>query len=271
MSETKPNNSVSEFSEEYSETKEALGFFDANLWWDPSLKACLRPQPDFDAFYKSLGALSVKKGILSLAECLKYDENTGNKRLKKIMAGCKNLYGAMTLTADAFFLGRDITKTVDEMVEARAVIVRMFPRTHRYSFDKNALCELFSHLNRRRIPLMLWHAEVSWGVVESLFAEFPDMPVIIEGNDVKLLYHNRYYIPLYQKYKNMYLETHNLIIYKELDFLVKADPDRLIFGSFYHYNAPDTAMAPIILADWDLEVKKQIAHGNLERLISGIG
>ena len=270
MNETKDKISVSEFSDVYNEKKEVLGFFDVNLWWDPSLKVCLKPQSDFETFYRSLDSLSIGKGVLTPAECLKYDENTGNIRLKEILTGHKNLYGAMVLTADTFFLGRDVTKIVDEMVEARAVIVRMFPRTHRFPFDKNALYGLFEHLNRRRIPLMLWHAEVSWGAVESLLSEFPDMPVIIEGNDVKLLYHNRYYIPLYQKYKNLYLETHNLIIYKELDFLVKTDPNRLIFGSYYHYNAPDTAMAPIILADWDIEIKHQVAHGNLERLISEI-
>lgn len=270
MNETRHGNTVNGLADAYRGEKEGLGFFDINLWWDPSIKACLEPQPDFGAFYGTLGGKSIKKGVLTLGECIKYDECTGNARLKGILDGHRDLYGAMVLTADALFTGGDIAKYVDEMVEARAVIVRMFPRTHRHPFDKNTLFSLFSHLNRRRIPLMLWHAEVSWDTVASLLAEFPDMPLIVEGNDVKLLYHNRHYIPLYQKYPNFYLETHNLIVYKELDFLAKTDPGRLVFGSYYHYNAPDAAMAPIVLADWDSDVKRQVAHGNLERLIDGI-
>ena len=263
-------NTIDELVCGYREQKESLRFFDANLWWDPSLNACFEPMPDFSDFYNLLAGAGIQKAVLTLAESVKYNEITGNARLKEILAKYKNLYGAMTLTADAFFTGKDITKTVDEMVEARAVIVRMFPRTHRFPFNKGTLGELFRHLNKRRIPLMVWHAEVSWDAVTSLLDEFPEMPVIVEGNDVKLLYHNRYYLPLYKKYRNFYLETHNVIIYKEMDFLADIDPHRLIFGSYYHYNSPDTAMAPIILADWDTGVKQCAAHGNLERIIDDI-
>ena len=255
---------------DYDKQKKELEFFDSNLWWDPACTACFEKYSDFDAFYESLNILGIKKAVLTLAECFKYSEITGNVRLKEILSKYSELYGAMFLTTDYLITGENVARAIDEMVEARVRLVRMFPRTLRHSLKKSAAGDIFRHLNNRRIPLMLWHAETSWDAIESLCADFPDMPVIVEGNDVKLLYHNRFYVPLYKKYPNFYLETHNVIVHKELDTIAGLDPSKLIFGTYHLYNNPDTAMAPIIMAELGDSVKKQIAHGNLERLFDGI-
>ena len=255
---------------DYANQKKELEFFDANLWWDPACTACFEKYADFAALYESLNGLGIKKAVLTLAECLKYSEITGNIRLKEMLGKYNGLYGAMVLTTDHLITGENVAKAIDEMVEARVSIVRMFPRSLRHSLKKSAAGDIFRHLNSRHIPLMLWHNETSWDTIESICADFPDMPVIVEGNDVKLLYHNRFYIPLYKKYPNFYLETHNVIVYKELDIIAGIDPSKLIFGTYHQYNNPNAAMAPIILAELGDTVKKQIAHGNLERLIDGI-
>ena len=43
--------------------------------------------------------------------------------------------------------------------------------------------------------------------------------LIVEGNDVKLLYHNRNYLALLRQCPNLYLETHNLVLYSEIEHL----------------------------------------------------
>ena len=255
---------------DYNKQKKELDFFDVNLWWDPTFYTCFEMWSNFDEFYRSLKVSGISRAVLSLGESVRYTELSGNEHLKGFLQKYDGLYGAMVLTSDYLFTGEDVTKTIDEMVESGVRIIRMFPRTNRHPFKKSAIGDIFAHLNRRRIPLMLWHAEVSWDTIESLCADFPDMPVIIEGNDVKLLYHNRFYVPLYKKYPNFYLETHNLIIFKELDILAGIDPSKLLFGSYHQYNNPNAAMASVILAELDDQTKRQIAHGNLEALIDGI-
>jgi predicted TIM-barrel fold metal-dependent hydrolase len=156
------------------------------------------------------------------------------------------------------------------MVSNKTVIVRVFPKTNKHSMNSAVMGEILSILSDRRIPLMIWHNEISWDTLDAICKQYPNLPVILEGNDVKLLYHNRQYIPLYKKHKNLYLETHNVILFNELDFFANIDAQRLIYGSYYLYNTPDSAMSQIIMGEFTDEQKQLVAHGNLERLISSI-
>jgi predicted TIM-barrel fold metal-dependent hydrolase len=166
--------------------------------------------------------------------------------------------------------GADVGGYIGRMVEQKTVIARVFPRTNRHSMKSWVMGDIFRVLSERRIPLMIWHAETSWDTIDALCAEYPKLPVIVEGNDVKLLYHNRYYIPLFKKHQNLYLETHNVILHNEVDYFAKLDAKRLLFGSYHLYNTPDAAMSQIVMGDMSAESKQLIAHGNLERLISDI-
>jgi predicted TIM-barrel fold metal-dependent hydrolase len=95
--------------------------------------------------------------------------------------------------------------------------------------------------------------------------------VIVEGNDVKLLYHHRNYLALLAHCPNLYLETHNLVLYSEIEYLAgQVAPDRLLFGTYFPYNTPHASLLPILRARLTDEVKDQIATRNLERLLSQV-
>lgn len=263
-------NDIAQKVNDFYQAKSELDFFDLNLWWDPVHNQGFKKFADFGDLYDSLTQYPIRKAVLTHAECNKYDPKTGNAALARLIAGRDNLYGAMVLTADHLISGEDVKKYIDSLVDARLVIARLFPKLHNHPMKKNALGDVFQHLNDRRIPLVLWHAQTTWDTIESLCTDYPDLPVIVEGNDVKLLYHNRFYVPLFKKLSNFYLETHNVILFKELDVLAGIHPDKLIFGSYYQYNNPDTAMASIVFGNMDKPVKQLIAHGNLDRLIQAV-
>ncbi len=254
----------------YRKAKRDLHFFDCNLWWDSANSRSFVKYDSFEGFYNSLKENFIEKAILTTAESNRYDTKTGNEALKKLIAGKDNLYGAMVLTADHTITGENIVAYIDEMVAAGFVMVRVFSRQNRHPLKKSSMGDVFAHLNSRHIPLMIWHAEASWDAIESLCSEYPDMPVILEGNDMKLLYHNRFYIPLFKKYPNFYIETHNLVLFKEIDILAGMHPEKLVFGTYGLYNAPDAAMSQIVFGDMDVNTRYMIAHGNLERLIAFI-
>jgi len=160
---------------------------------------------------------------------------------------------------------------IDAKIDERFVIARMFPKTLKHSMKPWQVGDMLTHLEARRLPLMLWHNEVSWDLVEGLCQGYPELPIIVEGNDVKLLYHNRNYLALLKHCPNLYLETHNLVLYAEIDHLAgQIAPDRLLFGTYFPYNTPHPALFSILRARVPEAVKDQLAAGNLERLLAQI-
>lgn len=257
--------------EEYKKDKEKYNFFDINCWWDISNNTTFHMIDSFGQLRKELKYHYICKAVITNAECLKYDTFTGNESTKVLIEDSEDLFGCMVLAPEMIYSGVGIKKYIDEKVEQRFVAARMFPKMNHHSMKKWAVGEILEYLEYKKVPLILWHNEVSWDFVESLCREYKDLPVIIEGNDVKLLYHNRNYIPLLKKYKNFHIETHNVIIYSEIDYLTsKISDDNLIFGTYFPYNTPDASMMPITAASINEVSKYKIAGQNLQRLIDNI-
>lgn len=261
---------ILQMCESYKASREALGFFDVNCWWDPAFFTGFSQFDDFDQYYASLKQRGVGRAVITAAECISYETVSGNETMCELIADKDDLYGAMVLTPDHVITGEDIAAYIQRMVERKVVVARVFPKTNRHSMKEYVMGDILRTLSDRRIPLMLWHSEVGWDTVDAICAEYPELPVIIEGNDVKLLYHNRHYIPLFKKHSNLYLETHNVILFNEMDFFAGLGATRLIFGSYQPYNTPDAAMAQVIMGEFDGQAKELIAHGNLERLIAAV-
>ena len=255
----------------YQKDKEKYDFFDINCWWDVSNNRTFHRIESFKQFKNEIGAHYIKKAVITNAECLKYDPFSGNESTASLIKDSKNLFGCMVLAPDMLYNGQDIKKYIDNKISQKFVAVRMFPKRLNHSMKKWLIGEILEYLEYKRLPLILWHNETGWDFVEGLCQEYKNLPVVIEGNDVKLLYHNRNYVTLLKKCPNFYLETHNLIIYSEIDCLAgNISDERLIFGTYFPYNAPDASMMPITAASTGETSKYKIAGQNLQRLIDNI-
>ena len=91
----------------------------------------------------------------------------------------------------------------------------------------------------------VWHTETAWEDVAAVCQSHPRLPVIVEGPNRKLLYHNRVYYRLLERFANFHLEIHNLVGYLGLDDVVRRfGSQRLIFGTYFPQqdpNVPDGA------------------------------
>lgn len=256
--------------EAYKKDKEKYNFFDINCWWDVSNNKTFHRIESFRQLKNEIKSHYISKAVITNAECLKYDPFTGNENTASLIKDSDNLFGAMVLAPEMIYNGMEVKKYIDEKVEQKFVAARMFPKKLNHSMKKWIIGDILAYLEEKRLPLILWHNEVAWDFVEGLCLEYKNLPVIVEGNDVKLLYHNRNYIPLMKKCSNFYLETHNLVIYSEIDYLAKISDEKLIFGTYFPYNTPDFSMMPVTAASIDEASKHKIAGQNLQRLIDGI-
>ena len=160
---------------------------------------------------------------------------------------------------------------IDLLIRSNAAFMRLFPKKLNYSLAGAETVPLLYLLEERRLPLMVWHTETSWAEIDKICGRHPDLPVIIDGNDKKLLYHNRAYIPLLLKHQNLYIETFNLIQYLFYETLAdKYKTDRFVFGTNYPANSPLAPLYMLLNADIPEETKEKILNGNIKKLIAGI-
>jgi len=165
----------------------------------------------------------------------------------------------------------EIEHTIDFFIRHRAAAVRLFPKKMNYSLAGTETEAILCALEERRLPLMVWHTETTWAEIDAVCGRHPGLPVIIDGSDKKLLYHNRVYIPLLLKHPNLYLETYNFIQYMGYEALVnKYKIDRLVFGTNYPANSPLAPLYMLLSADIPETAKEKILNGNMKRLVSGI-
>jgi len=262
---------IEELVNGYQQEAHSRRFFDLNLWWDLSPQNAFYLPERFEQALQDLRRCGIERAVVTSAACIEYDPRDGNERTARLIEGQPELFGAMVLVPDISFDGRSAATYLDGKVEERFVIARMFPKTLKHAMKQWQVGDILTHLERRCLPLMLWHNEVSWDLIEGLCQAYPKLPVIVEGNDVKLLYHNRSYLALLEQCPNLYLETHNLVLYAEIDYLAgQIAPDRLLFGTYFPYNSPHPALFSIVRARLPEAVKDKVAAGNLERLLSQI-
>jgi predicted TIM-barrel fold metal-dependent hydrolase len=256
--------------EEYHQDIERRAFFDLNVWCDLSPQnGFYRPESPAQILHDLQGC-GIHRAVITHAQCLTYDPLQGNESTARLIEGQPGLFGAMVLVPDIILGGGEVKRYIDAKLEQRFVVARLFPKRLYHSMREWQVGEILAYLEQRRLPLMLWHNEVSWDLIEGLCQEYTQLPVIVEGNDIKLLYHNRNYLALLRRCPNLYLETHNLVLYSEIEHLAEIAADRLLFGTYFPYNTPHASLLPVLRARLPEKVKDKLAFGNLERLLEEI-
>ncbi|MGI6113626.1 MAG: amidohydrolase family protein [Mahellales bacterium] len=257
--------------DEFKQSKGKYEFFDVNFWLTATALRTFYPITNVEMLVSEMKKHAIEKAVVTNSECIEYDPFKGNKDLLECIKDYDKLYGGIVVAPELSFGERVIADYMDQMIENKVVVVRMFPKRLNHTMSKWSVGEILKYMEHRRLPLMLWHTEVNWDIVDGICNEYKELPVIIEGNDQKLLYHNRSFIPLLLKHKNLYIETHNFIFYNGFEYMVNdLKIDRFIFGSYFPFNDPNASMMTITHGDIDEDVKFKIAGRNLQTLIDNI-
>jgi hypothetical protein len=149
--------------------------------------------------------------------------------------------------------------------------VRLFPQTHNYQLSPWVVGELCEWCVEFNLPLFVWHVEIGWNDLHDLAAAFPKLSIVVETQWQKIIYHIRDLFSLLRSCSNVLVESSNFIGQDYLTSMVKHfGAERLLFGSFLPVNDPFAAIGMILDADIDAEVKRQIAGGNIKRLLSEV-
>lgn len=252
----------------YRSGKTKCRFFDCNRWIVHSEQHMLHPMVGIQPHIQEMAKQLIEEAVVANAQCIEYNPSFGNEQLISLIEPYDHLYGSIVWSPELAYTASDIGNYLSRMVNHKTVSVRMFPKKLNYSLKKWQVGDVLETMERLRLPLMLWHMETSWDTINEICEQYKHLPVIVEGNDQKLLYHNRYFITLLKRHENLYIETHNLIQHEIMEHLVnKEKVDRLLFGTYAPYNDANSSMMMITDADICERSRKNIAGDHMRRLI----
>jgi predicted TIM-barrel fold metal-dependent hydrolase len=265
------DNNLTNVLADYQARKKANSFFDINCWLDFTDTEKFHDLDSVGKLTTWLADKGIARAVITHSESFRYEPYIGNDNLAPIIKDSANLYGGMVLTPEILYNGLQLATYVQDKIKQKFVIARFFPKKYYHSMADFAVGQILDYLQDIKLPVMIWHGEASWEEVDSICHNHPGLPLIIDGNPTKLLYHNRNYIALLEAHPNLYIEAHGLIQFEELDWLVsRFGAERIIFGSYAPYNDPDVTMANICYSQMDPDSQNKISGQNLDRLISQI-
>jgi len=248
--------------------KRNYDFFDINCWLPFDNREAFSKIGTRDEFIRELSSYGIRRAVVSNRRSFTCSPFVGNEELISWIGNCENLFAGAVLSPEIGFPPNELHKYIDKLIEQKVVLVRLFPKKLNHSLKKWQMGDIFSYLEYRNVPLMLWHTETDWDTISEICSEYPNLEIIIEGNDKKLLYHNRNYVQLLRRHHNLYIETHNLVQYLGIEYIAgQLAIDRLVFGSYFPFNDPNSAIFLLMAADIDKKLKRKIAGENLCNLL----
>jgi predicted TIM-barrel fold metal-dependent hydrolase len=259
---------VQEQIESYRRRKTAIAWLDAHCWIGVGRRDSLRPVVTLDQTLQQLARYGIRRAVVAHALARDYDSATGNRLLLDAIADRESLWGAAVLTPDdadevAF------RKSLQTLIAGKVRMMRVFPRSHNWSLSEWCCGPWLSVLEKMRVPLAVWQTETTWDDVAAVCRNHPLLPVIVEGPNRKLLYHNRTYYRLFERFPNFHLEIHNLVGYLGLDDVVRRfGSGRLIFGTYFPQQDPNVPMMLVTHGELSVVDQANIAGGNMMRLMA---
>lgn len=245
-----------------------IEFFDANTFIGRRTTGSYMPALSSNELLKQMDDAGIAEALVWHISQYDWSPADGNERLSAEIAGVSRLFGCWTLLppqtgelpgGDAFF---------EIMRNERIYALRAFPERNRYLLRRAVFGNFLDRIVEKRILVILSADAVGWTGIYDILQEYPELRVIVcnmgsWGSD-------RYFRPLLEKYRNVYLETGDLFASDgTLERIVREyGAERLVFGSGFPDFVPEASMLCLLHADIVEPDKLKIASLNLKRLIS---
>lgn len=259
--------SVQKRSDDFKKWIAESDIFDADIWWDPTFENGFITYDDFDKQMADYAAFGIKGGLVTARASQTYDAYVGNAELAKLLKGRDGFYGCMVVLPEMGYVEDKGEAYVKSMMEQGFVAARLFPKTYIHSMQEYCIGPILDTLEKLGVPLLLWHTEATWDDMDRICTNHPNLNVVVESHERKLLYHARDYVGLMRKHKNFYVETHNLVLFNEFETIHKyCGCDQLLYGSDFPIMTPYFSLYPVMQAVIPEEDRQKIMSVNAKRI-----
>lgn len=253
---------------EYKAKIKELKPFDMSCCFPPIDYNSLDKFTSKEAIINGLAKHGIERAAFWNMDCNIVSPIAGNEEAIQAIKGHDNCYLCAVLSPDMDVNEGDLDKYLDYYAENKLVAARMFPTKLVHSMQDWCVGNILAALEKRGIPLILWHTEVSWDTVASIATRYPNLKIIVEAIDKKMLYHSKNQAMLVKKFKNIYFGSYNLGQYGILEALNTANDCRVVLATNYPVSNPQMSFGVITEANVSEETKAYICHGFAEEIIN---
>lgn len=159
-------------------------------------------------------------------------------------------------------------KIAEKMRACGAAALRAYPVENRFMLDAVTCGDVLEFMIENNIPLYLSPA-YGWEYIFAVMKEFPALRIII--TNYGLWGSDGFFYPLVNAYKNVYVDTSDFQEIRGIEaFVNKFGSERMLFGTNYPMDNMGGPLSTLIGAKISQNDKENIAHRNMERLISEV-
>jgi predicted TIM-barrel fold metal-dependent hydrolase len=247
-----------------------MEWFDANVVVGRPQKAGIfAPLPDAAALRAHLAAQGISRALVSHWAQGDTSPITANALVDEVVRTDETLYGCWAVLPPV----SDPLVTADffpRMRDARAAVLAMMPKAHRYVLDPVVWGGFIHEVAERGVPVVFsMEDQVDWADLYRFLRDVPRLTCILRNIGTWSM--DRYTYPLLDAYENVHLETGMLSIEDGgVEGVVhRFGPERLLFGTGFPVRYAEASMLELTHADIEDGARAAIASENLARLIAG--
>ena len=197
------------------------------------------------------------------------DPTAGNNKLISEIKGYEDrLSPSLTILPEVTDREYEPNRFFDLMKKCGARTVHAFPLMNRYIMCKVTMGRQLELLSELKIPVYLSPRD-GFEPIYNVLAEYPELTVILYN--IGWWPSARYVYPLLNTYKNVYFETGDFSMMRgHEDVCARFGSERLLYGSNFPTNNMAGSICCLEMAQLTDAEKENIAHANLERLLSEV-
>lgn len=248
-----------------------MDFFDCNVIYGfPSERKPTMPMPDIGGVRAEMKRVGIARALVRREEQACAGAILGNRLVADDVRGATNLWGVWTLLPSHTHELPEPEAMPATMKANRIAAWQFLPNLHRFCFHPRVLGEWFALACERSIPVLV---DLAAGIADrDLFVvldAYPELTAIISLDSVWPF--DRRIRPFLKEFPNCCVELSNYFGDGTMESLVEEyGSRRILFGSGFYRNHFGGYMLMLRHAQISEEEKRNIAAGNLERLIAGV-
>lgn len=212
-----------------------------------------------------------------------FSPETGNDSISELLIKkditSYDMYGVLTFEMNYLIHQESFKESLIKRYMQGFKIIRLCPKTQKYSIGISGFKKFYEVLNYYKFPVFVGLGElditgnkdIEWDKIYRVADKFKNIPIIIDGQDLKLNFFNSYLIPLLEKCKNIYVNMHRLIGVNQIEILSeKIGSEKIIFDSYYPYMHTNLFTARLLNSFLNENEKKNIASLNIKKIFNDI-
>ncbi|HEX3724586.1 MAG TPA: amidohydrolase family protein [Pirellulales bacterium] len=241
-----------------------LKFFDCNCAVGPYRTRVYRFAQTAGELIEELDFANIDRALV-YHTAMRFDHPAvGNERVLQATAGQSRLSPTWAILPSHTREQPPVESLIKDMRGNGIRALRMFANDHRYFLDEITWGDQLAVYMERRIPLFV---RASLDKVAQLLRSFPNMVIVAGSQGANPL--DRYGWPLIERYPNLMFETSGYLVDGGIEeFCQRYSASRLVFGSGYPDNSSGAAMLHLTHAEISDDQRRQIAGGNLARILA---